>query len=248
MPDGTFDLQPITEAPIEALNLRWFEDYREQSIDPETLASNHRSTEEKLASLRCYDLRARAPTVAGVLLFGHHARHYLPGAYVQFLRFPSNTMNERPIDELEIAGDLRTVAEMLKQKVIAHNRVALLQGEGFRDKPQPTYPEWALRKLLHNALIHRDYQSTAPVRFYWFEDHIDIQSPGGLYGGVTLQSLTRENSYRNPILAEAMKTLRYVNRYGYGIQRAQQLLADNGNPPIEFGVTDRYFLAKLKPA
>jgi hypothetical protein len=60
--------------------------------------------------------------------------------------------------------------------------------------------------------------------------------PGGLYGEVTPQNNTRQNSYRNPVIAEAMKSLGYVNRYGYGIQRAQKLLADNGNPPAEFSL------------
>jgi ATP-dependent DNA helicase RecG len=71
------------------------------------------------------------------------------------------------------------------------------------------------------------------VRFYWFEDRIEIQSPGGLFGRVTLESITRINDYRNPDIAEALKALGYVNRFGYGIQNAQFLLQKNGNPPAE---------------
>jgi ATP-dependent DNA helicase RecG len=85
-----------------------------------------------------------------------------------------------------------------------------------------------------NAIMHRDYQSNTPIRFYWFNDRIEIQSPGGLYGDVTPENYTRRNSYRNPVMAEAMKSLGYVNRYGYGIQRTQKLLADNENPRAEF--------------
>ena len=54
------------------------------------------------------------------------------------------------------------------------------------------------------------------------------------------------NSYRNPVIAEAMKAMDYVNRYGYGIQRAQDLLAANGNPPAEFEIDDRVFLVTLR--
>ncbi len=89
-------------------------------------------------------------------------------------------------------------------------------------------------ELLANAIMHRNYDSNTPIRFYWFADRLEIQSPGGLYGEVTPQNYLTHNSYRNPIIAEAMKALGYVNRFGYGISRAQRLLDENGNPAAEF--------------
>ena len=106
--------------------------------------------------------------------------------------------------------------------------------KGFEEKTIPEYPEWAAREILHNAVMHRDYQSNTRVRFYWFADCIEIQSPGGLYGEVTPETITRVNSYRNPVIAEAMKALGYVNRFGYGIQQAEAELKLNGNPPLAF--------------
>ena len=113
------------------------------------------------------------------------------------------------------------------------------QGDDFRDEISYAYPEWSIREFLHNALIHRDYQSNAPVRFYWFENRIVIQSPGGLYGRVTLETITRTNDYRNPVIAEALKALGYVNRFGFGIQNAQNFLQKNGNPPAKIAA-DHY--------
>ena len=242
----TFDAQPVPDASLGDLTMRLFDEYRMQTVDAEVIEANHRTTEEKLASLRCFDLRAGRPTVAGLLLFGTNPRYFLPGAYVQFLRFPGTTLTDRPDDEREISGDMRTIVETVRQKIVAFNAVQSTAGEGFRDQPRPDYPEWALRERLHNAVIHRDYQSNTPIRFYWFSDRIEIQSPGGLYGEVTAATLTRRNSYRNPVIAEAMKAMDYVNRYGYGIQRAQDLLAANGNPPAEFEIDDRVFLVTLR--
>ncbi|MFO1278594.1 MAG: ATP-binding protein [Burkholderiaceae bacterium] len=242
----TFDAQPVPDASLGDLTMRLFDEYRMQTVDAEVIEANHRTTEEKLASLRCFDLRAGRPTVAGLLLFGTNPRYFLPGAYVQFLRFPGTTLTDRPDDEREISGDMRTIVETVRQKIVAFNAVQSTAGEGFRDQPRPDYPEWALRELFHNAVIHRDYQSNTPIRFYWFSDRIEIQSPGGLYGEVTAATLTRRNSYRNPVIAEAMKAMDYVNRYGYGIQRAQDLLAANGNPPAEFEIDDRVFLVTLR--
>lgn len=242
----TFDAHPVPEAGLMDLTMRLFDEYRMQTIDAEVIAANHRTTQEKLASLRCFDLTAGKPTVAGVLLFGTNPRYFLPGAYVQFLKFPGTSMTDRPVDEKEISGDLRTIVETSYQKIVANNVVHPSQGEGFRDQPHPEYPEWALRELFLNAIIHRDYQSSAPVRLYWFADRIEIQSAGGLYGEVTEATLMRRNSYRNPVLAEAMKSMNYVNRYGYGIQRAQDLLAANGNPPAEFEIDDKIFLVTIR--
>jgi ATP-dependent DNA helicase RecG len=63
---------------------------------------------------------------------------------------------------------------------------------------------------------------------------------------VTRETLTRRSSYRNPVLAEAMKALGYVNRFGYGIQRAEKALRDLGKPPQEFEIDDRTFLAIIR--
>jgi predicted HTH transcriptional regulator len=60
-------------------------------------------------------------------------------------------------------------------------------------------------------------------RFYVFVDHIEIQNPGGLYGEVTQANLPTRNSYRNPVIAEALKSLGFVNRNGHSVQRAQAL-------------------------
>jgi ATP-dependent DNA helicase RecG len=237
----TFDSQPVPDADVSELSMRLFDEYRAITVDPDTIANNNRTAEERLASLRCFDLQTRRPTVAGILLFGSNPRFYLPGAYVQFLKFPATTMTDLPLDQLEISGDLRTVLECIHTKITGYNHIGIAQGEGMRDVSLPDYPEWALRELVHNAVMHRDYASTSPVRFYWFSDHIEIQNPGGLFGSVTRETLTKRNSYRNPVISEALKAMAYVNKYGYGIQRAQALLKNNGNPPADFDIDDKVF-------
>lgn len=235
----TFDVLPFPDATIKDLSIRLFDEYLTQVVAPEVIEANHRTIEEQLASLRLFDPSKKCPTTSGILLFGNNQRFFLPGAYVQFLRFPGTTMSEMPVDQAEFSGDMRTVLDGLRDKFRACNRVGMKSGIGFQDQLTPDYPEWSVRELLHNAVIHRDYQSNTPVRFYWFSDRIEIQSPGGLYGEVTPGTFMSRNSYRNPVMAEALKAMGYVNRFGFGIQRAQKLLADNGNPPAEFSFEDR---------
>lgn len=244
---ATFDVHPVVGATVGELSQRLFDEYRAAIVAPEVIAENHRTPKERLASLRFYDLLRDVPTVAGILLFGINPVYHLPGATVTFLRFPGTTMTDRPIDELSASGDLSTVVEAVFQKIKAHNRVAPVAGDGFREQVRADYPEVALRELFLNAVIHRDYQSNAPVRFYWFDDRIEIQNPGGLYGVVTVATLSRRNDYRNPVIAEAMKGLGYVNKFGYGIQRAQAALSANGSPPADFHADDRSFEVVLRP-
>jgi ATP-dependent DNA helicase RecG len=115
----------------------------------------------------------------------------------------------------------------------------------LEEKLLPDYPEWALRELLMNAVMHRNYDSNSPIRFYAFIDHIEILNPGGLYGEATPENFPTRNSYRNPVIAEAMKSLGFVNRFGYGVQRAQMLLSQNGNPPAEFEFDQHSFLVRI---
>ncbi|MGI8624297.1 MAG: ATP-binding protein [Solirubrobacteraceae bacterium] len=96
----------------------------------------------------------------------------------------------------------------------------------------------ALREAVYNALEHRTYESNAPVRLLWFDDRIELQSPGGPFGVVTDVNYRTTCDYRNPTLAEAAKNLGYVNRFGRGSARIESALADNGNPPAAFESND----------
>jgi ATP-dependent DNA helicase RecG len=138
------------------------------------------------------------------------------------------------LDQAEISGDLLGVLRELDIRIKTGITTRLMAVSPLKEKLIVDYPEWAICEILMNAVMHRDYQSNTPIRFYWFSDRIEIHNPGGLYGEVTPENYTRNNSYRNPVIAVALKSLGYVNRYGYGIQRAQKLLADNENPPAEF--------------
>lgn len=93
------------------------------------------------------------------------------------------------------------------------------------------------------SLYHR-----LAYRITWFNDRIEIQNPSGSFGQVNKQNFGQPGvtDYRNPHLAEAMKNLGYVQRFGVGIQLARKELQKNGNPPLEFVVEDAHLLVTLK--
>ncbi|GBU08145.1 hypothetical protein AwDysgo_14760 [Bacteroidales bacterium] len=107
----------------------------------------------------------------------------------------------------------------------------------LREKIVFNYPYWATRELLMNAIMHRDYETNAPVQFYEYEDRIEIQNPGGLYGKARPENFPNVNDYRNPFIAEAMKVMGYVNRFSRGVSRVQKELLENGNGEALFDLS-----------
>jgi len=114
---------------------------------------------------------------------------------------------------------------------------------------QADYPLVALQQLARNAVLHRLYEGThAPVRITWFNDRIEIHNPGGPFGQVNRQNFAQPGvtDYRNPHLAEVMKNMGYVQRFGFGIPIARQALEKNGNPPPEFDLGETHVLVIIR--
>ena len=84
---------------------------------------------------------------------------------------------------------------------------------------------------MHNAAAHRNYESAnTPIRLIWFDNRVEIISPGTVYGEVTRSNFGRRGAtaYRNPTLAEAMKNLGFMQRFGMGFEIVRQTLQQNG--------------------
>ncbi len=246
----TFDARSCQGSSLDDLDTRLFTiDYLPNAMAPEIIEENHRSIKHQLAALRFFDIASERPTNAGILLFGKDPLKWIPGAYLQFIRFQGVDLDSDPTAENMLSGDLLTVLKELGQVISVHNATVPRAETALREKQVAPYPNIALREFLMNAVMHRWYEeSTAPIRFYWFSDHVEIQSPGGLFGEATPQNFPNQNSYRNPVIAEAMKTLGFVNRFGRGVVRAQSALAENGNPPAEFDFQPTYILVTMKAA
>lgn len=238
----TFDAQPCQDSTIEDISLPLFEAYRQIAIDKRVIEENHRDLQQQLSSLRFWNPRTRCPTHAGILTFGINPRQFMPGAYIQFLQFPGTTMTDTPLNQAEISGDMGTVLRELDMRVKTLVTSRPVAQSGLQERDIFNYPFVAVRELLMNAVLHRDYQSNTPIKFYQFSDRIEIISPGGLYGSVTPENFGsgHDSSYRNPTIAEVLKNMGFVNRFGYGIGRAQTELSQNGNPPAEFGFENKH--------
>jgi ATP-dependent DNA helicase RecG len=241
--DLPFDLQPVPFASLSDLSRLTFEsEYLPNAVAHDVLAANERSYAERLSACRMLQSADEpTPTVLGCIVLSQRARDLIPCDYIQFLRIDGITLADPIKDEEAIDGPLAQILRRLDDKLEAHIQTAVDLTSGAMEQRSPDYPLTALQQLARNALMHRTYESTnAPVRITWFNDRIEITNPGGPYGIVTRQNFGKPGytDYRNPNLAEAMRVLGFVQRFGVGIQTAQKALVDNGNPPAEFDPQD----------
>lgn len=245
----SFDVRPCHGCTIDDIIMDLFRvTYLPAAVERSVIEENNRTDAEQMASLRFYDLAAGCPTNAGALLFGRDPLRWIPGAWIQFVRWAGTTMADDPIAERRFSGDLITVLREVEAFVSLPAQAHPVAESALRERTAVDYPPVAIRELLLNAIMHRSYESNAPVRFYWYTDRIEIQNPGGLYGMASPENFPRQTDYRNPVLSEGLATLGYVNAFGRGVIRAQDALRRSGNPEAEFTFETSHVLATIRRA
>ena len=245
-----FDIERIPSAELGDLNLTQFEnEYLPQAFAPDVLDANERSTQERLAAVKMIAAADDpTPTLLGILVLGKSPQDFVPGAYVQFLKLDGKELADPIVDSEDIRGSVSDVLRRLDEKMNAHNQTAVDLTSAAKEQRRSLFSLAALQQLTRNAVMHRSYEATnAPVRISWFNDRIEVTSPGGPFGSVTTANFGKPGvtDYRNPNLAEAMRVLGFVQRFGVGIQTARRLLKENGNPEPEFEVTESYVFVRI---
>jgi len=237
-----YDAHGIPGTSIEDINLRLFvEEYLPALVPPDLLKADVRSESEQLKALRLINPEGLA-TVTALLMIGKNPRAWLPNAYIQFLRIDGVALTDAIRNQSVIGGtvpeQIRALDQVLKSNLEQRAVVGAAERVSSWD-----YPEVAVRQLLRNAILHRVYEGTnSPIRLTWYNDRIEILSPGGPFGQVTRENFGQPGvtDYRNPTIAEALHGLGYVERFGVGIALARQALKENGNPDPVFTIEGQH--------
>ncbi|RKT57211.1 RNA-binding domain-containing protein [Saccharothrix australiensis] len=246
--DLPFDSRPVLGATKGDLDLGLFEELMIPSlVPPAVLAANGRTTDQRLAALRLTSPDG-VPTTAGLITIGRDPISWVPGAWVQFLRVDGTTLADPLNDDKRFDGPLPEVLRQLDEILVLNIRSAVDFTSGTTEARVPDYPIVALQQVVRNALMHRSYEHTnAPVRITWYRDRVEVVSPGGPFGVVTTETFGQGlTDYRNPTLAEVMRGLGYVQRFGAGIPVTISSLAANGNPKAEFTPTQSHVAVTLR--
>lgn len=240
---ASFDEMPMPELTLDDLDLA-----AAQKLFGETRLL----TEAKLLTLRllCRHQGKLVPTKGAVLLFGKERLMHFPDAWVQCGRF-FGTEKIDIFDHIEIDQPLPKALDeiMLFLKKHAYRGADLSE---VRRKDVWSIPLSILREVVINALVHTDYsQRGAPIRVVFLDDRIEIENPGILLSGLTLEDMKQGTSkIRNNVIARVFRELRLTEQWGTGVQRIFAEAAELGlaEPRMtEIGMRVRFSVPLITP-
>lgn len=218
---------------------------REDSMDADafrTYVADHapaaagRPTESLQRDWRLVDQEGDM-TVAGLLLFGRDPQQRLAHAYVANARVGGTDPGGEPIDTLRADGTIFEQLESVERFLRAHLHSSR-EITDFDDEAREELPLTALREIVVNALVHRDYVVTGPVRVHVYDDRVEVASPGPPPNSVDEDAmLSGVHVMRNPHLYTRLVMAGLVTDTGSGILRAGRLVQEATGRPLELRVS-----------
>jgi len=182
-------------------------------------------------------------TNAGILFFAKFPQHFFPESYTTVVRYASEDRFSI-LDKQDIYGNLITQIEqslnfILRNITVQINTNFPLKQSLARHQNIYEYPVSALREGIINAVMHRDYYyGHSHTYIHIYPDYIDIQNPGGLFSGLTIEDLGKRSVRRNRLIADLLHHAKYIERVGSGFDRMERALQENHNPPLEVQATN----------
>jgi ATP-dependent DNA helicase RecG len=190
------------------------------------------------------------PTVGGMLLFGKDRELIFPDAWIQCGRFIGKDKADI-FDHIDIHDHLPIAVERVMEFFKKH----AMRGADFselRRKDVWSIPLTILREAVVNAVVHADYsQRGAPIRIAFFDDRIEIENPGILLPGMTVEDMLQGVSrIRNHVIARVFRELDLIEQWGSGVRRMFKEADELGLPKpqiIEIGMRVRFIVHLANP-
>ena len=165
------------------------------------------------------------PTNAGILLFGKEPQRFLRGAEVTAARFASEAMSDT-FNRQDITGTLPDQIRRAETFLADHLRKDVTLQHTMQRREDYEVPMEAARELVVNAVAHRDYSIQGDtIRLFLFSNRMEVHSPGGLPGPMTLTNLKDERFSRNPVIVQVLSDMGFIERLGYGVDRVMELMS-----------------------
>jgi ATP-dependent DNA helicase RecG len=235
---SSFDEQPMPDLNSEAIDFRAASEFFKpiRKLTPHGLQS--------LKVTTGYQGRI-VPTIGGVLLFGSTRLNRFPDAWVQAGRFAGRD-RRRILDSTEVRSYLPGAAEEVIAFLRKHMTREAVVGPVKRTDLW-TFPVVAVREAIMNAIVHADYaQHGAPIRVALFDDRLEVDNPGLLPFGLTIEDIQKGISkLRNRVLGRVFQELGLIEHWGSGIQRMTAACRDRGLDAPQFEEIGTHFRVTL---
>lgn len=254
----TFDEEAVPEATLGHLDREQLQAFVTQLQRSRPEAAYLREPVEKvLQRLRIVrDVNGTLrPTLTGLLVFGAYPHEFMPQLVITFIQYYGTSETERGprgerfMDDRKFEGPIPDIVQGAVNYVMASIRKSPLV-EGLFRRDILEYPEEAVREAVVNAVAHRDYSHFVrgnQIQIRLFADRLEIRSPGGLYGNVTVETLEQAQSTRNSALMRVLEHLRVDERYlaenrGSGVSAMIRAMRDANLEPPRFDDRRRSFV------
>ncbi len=245
---GDFESEPVAGATLVDLDKHVLDEYMNHRAERGT-GKIRGNLQDHLVEIGAM-IDDGTPTVAGMLLFGKHPQAFLPQSGIIFVKFLGKEARGRDGmagygRRVEITGPVANVIERAWQVVNEEMRVEAVV-TGLKRKEVPEYPSFAVREALVNAVCHRDYRlSGRRVEIRMYENRLEVISPGGLPGYITLDNIVEEHFSRNPRLVSGLFQWGYIEELGLGIDRMIEEMLENGHQAPDFEAKPYAFTVRL---
>ena len=234
-----YDELPVNRALFSDLDTLAFKDFLSNYLDTKIenddlkryLINFHLLTEDTI------------PTLTGILFFGKDPQKFIPESRIICANINGIDIGDLTLQKQELNGTIPIIISYV-ETFLKSNLKKLHQIKDFNSESDYEIPLTALREAVVNAIAHRDYTISAPIRIILFTDRIEIRSPGKLPNTVTIESMKLGGSrvLRNPTIYNILVKMKMVTDLGSGVRRMIKLIKEQTGKEVEFSVSESEFV------
>lgn len=245
---GDFESEAIPDASRSDFSEKILEEYLKKRAE-RTKRPYSGDLDDLLQEIGAVDKQGKA-TMSGVLLFSEYPQQWLPQTSVVFVKFVGKTARgENGLAGYsrreELTGPLPRMIESAWNLIWSEMAVSAVV-KGLEREETTEYPQFAVREAIVNAVCHRDYRLKGRrIEIRMYSDRLEVISPGGLPGFITVENIVDEHFSRNPRLVNGLFQWGYIEELGLGIDRMIEVMEKAGHKPPDFDARPYSFAVTL---
>ena len=238
-----YDELPVNRASLSDLDYLLFRNFLSKYLDLDT--ENEDDLKYYLINFHLLTER-NIPTITGILFFGKDPQKFLPESRIICANINGTDIGEPSLENKEISGTIPNIISNV-ESFFKNNLREKHNIKDFLPETEYEIPLTALREAVVNAIAHRDYTISGPVRIIIFTDRVEIHSPGKLPNTVTVESMKIGGSHvlRNPTIYNILVKMKMVTDLGSGVRRIIKLVKEHTNNEVELISTENEFIVKI---
>ena len=245
---GDFETEAVAGATIDDFSRAMIDEFLEKRAE-RTKRPYSGEVKRMLAEIGAVTADGK-PTVCGLLLFSEYPQRWLPQSGVVFAKFVGTTPRGESglagyTRREELIGPVPRLIEATWNLVWSEMAISAVV-KGLEREETFEYPQFAVREALVNAICHRDYRLRGRrIEVRMFSDRLEVISPGGLPGFITVENIKDEHFSRNPRLVGGLFHWGYIEELGLGIDRMMEVMQQAGHSPPRFDARPYSFAIAL---